>query len=183
MVIKNKIILNESFFYLRILTDKDYTSEYKEWLNDPNINQYLETRHHIQDENSIKTFVKKMYQSSDSYLFGIFVKKGDQHIGNIKLGPIHQKYFSADISYFIGNKAYHGQRIATKAIGLIKTFAFEVLDLYKLKAGYYENNIGSKKCLLANGFNVVARFKGDVINMQGIREDTERVELINDAQY
>jgi ribosomal-protein-alanine N-acetyltransferase len=178
MINKDKIVLNESFFYLRILTDKDYTNEYKEWLNDSDINQYLETRHHIQDENSIKTFLKQMHQSDDSYLFGIFANKGDQRIGNIKLGPIHQKYFCADISYFIGNKTYQGKGIATKAINLILKFAFEILNLHKIKAVYYISNKASKKCLLKNGFKIIGTFREEVINVNGQREDTEKVECL-----
>ena len=65
----------------------------------------------------------------------------------------------ADISLLIGEKEYWGKGIATQAIELISNFAFETLNLHKLKAGCYSENIGSKKAFEKVGFNLEGTLK------------------------
>ena len=88
--------------YLRPLTDADCTPEYLSWLQDPEINQYLENRHTPQTLESIKEFVANVNARDDEHLFGMFLKNGDRHIGNIKVGPVGHAHPLADVSLLIG---------------------------------------------------------------------------------
>jgi len=130
---------------LRNLTLEDCTFNYVNWLNDEDVNKYLETRFIIQDIEKIKNFVQTINDSSDSCLFGIFVS--DVHIGNIKIGPIHPIYKYADISYFIGDKLYWGKGYAAIAIKLIIDFGFSILCLNRIQAGVHASNSSSVKVL------------------------------------
>ena len=143
-------VLNGSKIKLRMVKLSDCNSSYCNWLNDIEINQYLETRWSIQTIESIKEFVKSIEESSHSYLFAIIYE--NKHVGNIKIGPIQPIHKYADISYFIGEKSAWGKGITTEAISLICDFAFNILKLNKLCAGVYENNISSSKVLLKNKF-------------------------------
>ena len=142
---------------LRLLETSDCQKYYLDWLNDKDVNQYLETRWQEQSLEAIKDFVISIRESSHSYLFAIIFN--NKHVGNIKIGPIHPIYKYADISYFIGDKSAWGQGIATEAITLIIKFAFDVLGLYRLQAGAFEQNIGSQKALLKCGFKQEAIFR------------------------
>ena len=137
--------------YLRSLAIKDVNQNYLEWLQDREVNYFLETRHEKQSLKKIKNFVKLCNNSDDVYLFGIFTKS-DLHIGNIKLGPIKSNHCLGAISIFLGNKKFWGKRIGSDAIKLVANFAFKELELNKLTAGMYSNNINSIKAFEKIGF-------------------------------
>lgn len=152
----NKILQGDTIS-LRMVELSDCNENYYNWMNDKEVNQYMETRWAKQTDESIKAFVQSIRQSDHSYLFAI-VYNG-KHVGNIKLGPIHPIYKHADISYFIGDKSAWGKGVATEAILLVVKFAFEELKLNKLQAGAFEQNKGSQNALLKAGFVLEGVFR------------------------
>lgn len=142
---------------LRQIGLRDCTEVYRNWLNDPDVNRFLETRWEVQTLDKIKDFVASIISSDHSYLFAII--KNEKHIGNIKIGPIHHIYQYADISYFIGDKNEWGKGVATETVKLISAFGFNELDLHRLQAGVFANNFGSQKVLEKNGYKKEAVFR------------------------
>ena len=138
--------------YMRTLSDQDCTDKYLSWLNDPQVNQYLETRFSLQSINSIRDFVRSVNSRNNEHLFGVFLKDGDRHIGNIKVGPISPHHGVADISLFIGARECWGQGFATEAIAAISSHAFRQLGVRKLSAGMYAPNQGSCQAFLKCGY-------------------------------
>ena len=149
---------------LRQINLNDCTDTYVGWLNDPEVNQYLETRWITQSIASIKEFVRFQRENEHSFLFAIVDDASKKHIGNIKIGPIHPHHHHADISYFIGEKKLWGRGIATEAIHLVCEFGFHVLKLHKIEAGAYSGAIGSWKALEKNGFKREAEFREQVLS-------------------
>lgn len=136
---------------LRQVEMTDCTLAYVDWLNDPEVNKYLETKWVVQDIGTIKEFVETQIEAPDSILFAILNPLG-AHIGNIKIGPIHRHYKHADVSYFIGDKTEWNHGIATEAIRLACEYGFEELGLHRMEAGTYQNAVGSQRALEKNGF-------------------------------
>ena len=161
-IIREKIIGKK--LILRPLKISDYSDKYLGWLNDPDVNSYLETRFEKQNKNLIENFLKKIQQSDNSILFGIFLKKNNLHIGNIKIGPINWNHLSSDVSYFIGDKKFWGKGLATGAVKLVTNFAFRKLNLNKCTAGVYSGNIPSKKVLENAGYKMEAILKSHLKN-------------------
>lgn len=149
MKIKNKIIAKN--IYLRTLTLTDVTLSYLSWLQDKDINYFLEIRHEKQTLNKIKNYVSSCNISKNIYLFGIF-SISDIHIGNIKIGAIKEQHNIASMSIFIGNKKYWGKGIATESIKALADFSFNNIGLHKLTAGMYSNNTNSIKAFELAGF-------------------------------
>ena len=145
-------ILEGKKIILRQIELSDCTERYVEWLNDPEVNQYLETKWVEQNLETVKDFVRAQRENDDSILWAIISKENLTHIGNIKIGPINKYHHHADISYFIGEKDYWGKGIATEAIQLVTEYGLNELKLHKLEAGTYEDAIGSQKALEKNGY-------------------------------
>lgn len=120
--------------YLRRLTEDDASEAYVRWMNDPDINQYLESKYYMHTIESTKAFIRSVTNDSN-YQFGIFLKDTDKHIGNIKVGGINHHHNYADIGFLIGDKSYWGKGIATEAIGLATEFGFNALKLNKICGG------------------------------------------------
>ena len=138
--------------YLQSITEQDASEDYVQWLNDPLVNQFLETRFYLQDLNAVLGFIRSMVTNPNEHLFTIRLKENDQHIGNIKIGGINTHHNIGDVSLFIGDKNSWGKGIATQAVQLISRYSFEQLTLRKLCAGAYQDNVGSTKAFLKAGY-------------------------------
>lgn len=144
-------ILYGKKIYLRRLTEDDASEDYVLWMNDPDINQYLESRFYTHTIESTKAFIRSV-TNDNNYQFGIFDKETGKHIGNIKIGSINPYHKYADIGFLIGEKSYWGKGLATEAIKLATDFAFNTLKLHKLWGGLYSPNIGSLRAFQKNGY-------------------------------
>jgi len=149
---KTNIRINADRIYLREVELSDVNQAYVDWLNDPEVNQFLETRYEVQTMDSVYEYAERMIAKEDELFFAICLKENDKHIGNIKLGPINPIHKFAEVSLFIGEKNQWGKGLATVVISILSDYAFSDLNLHKLTAGCYANNIGSAKAFLKAGY-------------------------------
>lgn len=162
-------IINGKNIFLRNVVFKDVNEKYLSWLNDPKINQYLETRHEEQSINKIKKFVSNC-KKNNSLLLAICILKNNKHIGNLKIGPININHKTSEISYFIGDKKEWGKGYATESVKLAVKYSFDNLKLYKCIAGVYESNLASSKVLINSGFKEEATIK-KIFDLKNKREN------------
>ena len=167
---------------IKSLQVEDVSNKYIDWLNDIEINQYLEVRFKVHNYESCVEFIKKMQEDENEELFGIFTNdKNNEHIGNCKLGFINKAHLSADVSYLIGNKNFWGKGYATEMLRYFVDYGFENLGLEKITAGCYEHNRASMKVLMKTGFIVEDTLKDQVISNSkrqklyifGLRKDSK----------
>lgn len=147
----------------RTLDKEDVSERYLAWLNDPAVNQFLETRFTAQTRETCEKFVSDMKNDPASYLFGIFDKVTLEHIGNIKLGFINTNHKNAQLSFFIGSKDCWRKGYATESIISITKWGFDALRLERIEAGCYDANLGSLRALLKAGYSVEGFFRKSVL--------------------
>jgi len=138
--------------YLRGVYSLDANANYCSWMNDTEVTQYLESRFYPHSVESIASYISQVNASSDSVLLAIVVRDKDIHIGNIKVGSINWIHRYADVGILIGDKTYWGKGFAVEAIKLVVDYAFKKLNLHRLEAGCYSNNIRSIKAFKKAGF-------------------------------
>jgi len=155
-------ILSKNIFF-KNLTEKDVTDRYVFWLNDQEINRYLEVRHIHQTTESCINFVKLVNSDSSQNLFGIFLIENGEHIGNIKLGYINSYHRRGQLSLFIGEKKYRGKGYALEAIKAITEWGFRDLGLEKIEAGCCEQNIASHNLFLKAGYQQEGFFRNHAL--------------------
>ena len=173
----NNCFLEDGDLYLREVRLEDVNEKYYTWMNDPEVTQFLEIRFFPQSMENIETYVRKTSEKEDEIFFAICLKNDTKHIGNIKLGPINWIHRRAEVSLVIGDKSCWGKGYATKAISLISKYAFNKLNLHKLTAGYYKENIGSIKAFLKVGFKEEGVLKDEYFS-NGIYIESVRLGLI-----
>ena len=125
---------------LRPLLEKDFNETYLGWLNDPEVNRYLEVRFIKSTIKNTRKFVRS-FDNKDKFIFGIYTLNKKQHIGNIALYTNNHNI--AHFGYLIGEKDYWGTRAAVEAVTLLLDFAFNKLNIRKVWGGVYLNNISS----------------------------------------
>ena len=83
---------------------------YAAWMADEDVTRYLEVRFAPPDAAALELFIKRMNDSTDNLLLGLFLSADPgRHIGNIKLGSIDSRHAIAAIGVLIGAKDYSGQ--------------------------------------------------------------------------
>jgi ribosomal-protein-alanine N-acetyltransferase len=152
---------------LRPVTVDDCTMRYVEWLRDPEVNRYLETRWVDQTLETVRAFVEATEHDSSSHLLAIIDNASQLHIGNIKIGPVSGHHHCADISYFIGERTFWGRGYATDAIRLASDIGFERLELHRMQAGLYASNVGSARALEKAGYVREAVFEQQLAGATG----------------
>jgi ribosomal-protein-alanine N-acetyltransferase len=131
--------------------------KYLKWMNNYEVVKYTSSKFRTYKLEDIKNYIHTMNHSTTDFLFGIFVD--NEHVGNLKIGFIDYINRTCELGLIIGDEKYWGKGIATKVIELGVKFAFNYLDLFKIKAGMVECNKGSYKAFLKNGFKEVGRWK------------------------
>ena len=159
--LKNKVIpLHNENTFLRPLAADKIPPEYVRWMGDSEVIRFTEQRFQIASEKSIKDYVSQMNNSDNNLFYGVFF--GNKIIGTVKLGEINKNHKTANVSYLIGAKEYWGRGIASASISELVKIAFLDLDIVKVCAGVYENNIPSIKALEKNGFVLEGRRESQV---------------------
>jgi [ribosomal protein S5]-alanine N-acetyltransferase len=151
---------NRNPLKLKLLSVEDISGDYLSWMNDPDVTQFLEARWYSYTTERLKEYVNIVNKSQDNYLFGIFLD--DKHIGNIKIGNVNI-HKCADLGLLIGSKSEWGRGYGTLAIQLATDYAFNELNLNKLIACVYEENIASYKAFIKSGYTEVGRYKRHVL--------------------
>jgi ribosomal-protein-alanine N-acetyltransferase len=163
--------LESERLYCRILQVEDVNERYVSWLNDPQVNQFLESQYMVQTLELVNSFVRESLNDPDSYLFGIFTceRPGapSVHIGNIKFHYSNRRHRRGDLGIVIGERDYWGKGLAAEAIGVIVRFLVEQLGVERIAAGCYEMNRGSIRAFEKAGFEVEGILRGDIVHQQG----------------
>jgi [ribosomal protein S5]-alanine N-acetyltransferase len=137
---------------LRALHVDDVGERYLRWMSDPLVIRYLESRYEPNSLQRVREFVAGVEADPNQQLMAIVRLDGEEHIGNIKLGPINWIHRTADIGIIIGERDEWGKGYATDAIVLMTEHAFRTLGLHKLNAGCYAPNEGSARAFEKAGW-------------------------------
>lgn len=140
--------------YLREVRIEDAVGNYHRWMNCAEITRFLESRFRPSSTRDIETYIQLTNADQDCLFLAICQIADDRHIGNVKMGPINRIHRTADLGILIGEKDCWGKGYATAAIELVTEFAFTRLDLRKLTAGAYANNVGSIRAFQKAGFQI-----------------------------
>ena len=127
----------------RYLTAADVGHKYVEWLEDVEINCWLETRFERQSIKTCRQFVDSCNEDPRTHLMGIFLLPHMNHIGNIKVGFINTNQGTGEVSLFIGEKQHWGFGYGSEAIEALADWALNILHLERLEARIHEKNTPS----------------------------------------
>ena len=172
-----KVIEGRNIF-LRPIQLSDSSGPYLNWLNDPEVNQYLESRFVSWTPDMLSSYIANLVNNNE-LLFAICIMESKKHIGNIKLGPINWNHRFADIGIFIGDKDQWGKGRAAEAIKAICCYGFDELKLNKITAGCYGDNQGSVKAFSRVGFQQEGILRKKFFSSAGV-QDQILLGILND---
>jgi [ribosomal protein S5]-alanine N-acetyltransferase len=131
-------LISERLFF-EPLGEAHLSNEYVYWMNDPEVNMYLESRGDY-SLKKLELFLKNV--ESNSILFwAIRLKDSGKHIGNIKIDPVNERSRIGEYGILIGDKKEWGKGYATEASKAILDFCFsENVQLRKVTLGVVVEN-------------------------------------------
>jgi RimJ/RimL family protein N-acetyltransferase len=142
--------------------------KYLGWLNDPQVNRYLETGVFPSTRNELEKFYERATGSPDQIILAIIDNETDQHIGNAKIGPISWVHRKAALGILVGEKQLWRRGIGTEATRLMVEYGFFRLNLRRIELGVYAENEAAVRCYERVGFQV---------------EGTSRKALFHEGEY
>ena len=152
---------------LRPVTESDVTDAYVAWLNDPQVNQYLETRFVTHTLDDVRRYVRDQLLATDAMFLAIIRRSDGRHIGNLRIGAIDRHHRTATLALVIGERSAWGQGLGSDAIAAATDHALTALGLDKLTARVYATNLGSIRAFEKAGWHREGLQRGQFITAAG----------------
>ncbi len=137
---------------LKRLSVNHISTEYLSWLNDPQINGYLEIKGE-QTLEMLTSYIEQQY-NNEVYFWAIHLKGSNKHIGNIKIDPIDLELNSGEYGILMGDTINWGKGYAKEASLRIVKYCFEELKLAKITLGVIQDNSNAVKLYEKIGFTI-----------------------------
>lgn len=149
--------------YLRPLEEDDVTETYLAWFKDEEVTRFLDARD-ITKQDAIE-HLHAGKKGNAWYLFAICESTTDQHIGNLKVGPIHYRHATSDLVTVLGDRSSWGKGYGKEAVRIGIDIAFNHLNVRKLSASIDSLNVASIKTYCGAGFVVEATLKDQYMDL------------------
>lgn len=162
---------------LRPLDSSFLSQEYLNWMNDEEVNKYLESGGDYTFEK-LKHFLNEVEKSSILF-WAIIIKDSNKHIGNIKIDPISKRNKTGEYGILIGDKNEWGKGYAKEASSSILKFCFsDRILLRKVTLGVVAENESALLLYQKLGFIQEGLLKSHVLHL-GKWCDVVRMAIFN----
>jgi RimJ/RimL family protein N-acetyltransferase len=151
------------------------------WMNDPNIVRTLKARYPIAFQNEAEWLDRAMHPGADERHFAIERRDDRTHIGNASIHDIEWVSRTAAFGLFIGEPAAWNRGFGTDAIATLVRFAFEEMNLRKLRINVFDYNERAKHILEAQGFVQEGRLRAEFYR-EGTYHDIVILSIFRDRQ-
>lgn len=135
------------------------------WMNDPNVVRTLKSRYPLAFSNEMEWLDRAMLASTQAAAgerhFAIERKDDRTHVGNASIHDIDWVSRTAWFGLFIGEPAAWNRGFGSDAIGTLVRFAFDEMNLAKLRINVFDYNERAKHVLEARGFVQEGRLQRD----------------------
>lgn len=168
MIIKQRFSIITPRFSLRTLDVTDNLETYLSWMKDVIGNQYILSVRLDYSMEELTAYINKVNLLSNSILLGIFEKKSNKHIGNIKYSNINSPASSAEMGIMIGQKEFRGQGVGTEVLSDCKVWLKTEHLIKRVELGVNSNNKPALSLYQKLGFKEIDQSNpiGDTIKME-----------------
>jgi RimJ/RimL family protein N-acetyltransferase len=149
--LRRRFMIAGEHVILRAFEREDVERCYR-WMNDPNIVRTLKSRYPIAFQNEIEWLDRAMHPSSDERHFAVERKDDRSHVGNASIHDIDWMSRTGWFGLFIGEPSAWNRGYGSDAVHTLVRFAFEEMNLVKLRIHVFDYNERAKHVLIHHGF-------------------------------
>jgi len=150
------------------------------WMNDPNIVRTLKSRYPIAFQNEIDWLERAISVSDGERHFAIERRDDRSHIGNASIHDIDWVSRTASFGLFVGEPSAWNRGFGSDAIGTLVRFAFDEMNLRKLRINIFDYNERAKHVLETHGFVQEGRLRQEFYR-EGTYHDIVILSVFRDA--
>jgi len=165
--------------YLRPV-ERDDLQRCHAWMNDEELTATLAQRYPMSLAREADWIERATRGQDPSELtFAICLVQNDRHVGNCGLVGIDRDNRTATLGIFIGDKDCRGQGFGADAVRALCRFAFDELDLRKIRLDVHDGNEAARKAYEKVGFRREGVLRQEVYR-GGRALDVVRMGLLRD---
>jgi len=157
---------------IKPISPSEINDKYLSWLNDKDINQYLEVRYKKQEYTDIINYINYLRSKESCELFAIFLKKEKLHIGNATITSynLHDDG-CVDFGIMLGDSRTHSMGIGGEIHVLLLEYFFSDPRIIRINAGAYSDNVIACRTLESVGYIKEGVFRKRFLLSNGQRCD------------
>jgi len=140
MIIQQQFSIITPRFSLRTLDVTDDLEVYLSWMRDVSSNQYILSARLDYSMEELRDYISKINLLSNAVLLGIFEKKSNGHIGNVKYANINSPMGSAEMGIIIGQREFRGQGVGAEVLRACNIWLKTEHFVKKIELGVAANN-------------------------------------------
>ena len=140
MIIKQQFSIITPRFNLRTLEITDNLEIYLSWMKDVISNQYILSARLDYSMEELTDYINNVNSLSSAVLLGIFEKKSNRHIGNIKYSNINSPAGSTEMGIMIGQREFRGQGVGAEVLSACNLWLKTEHSIKRVGLGVNSNN-------------------------------------------
>ena len=141
--------MSDNFEFRNLVPSTDGLDEYLSWMNSQE-NEFIESARKDFSIHELNEFVIEKNHLSNAILIGVFSRKGNEHVGNVKFEPIEFQLKTAWMGILIGNSNFRGKGFSQEIITASCDYLSRVHQIVEIYLGVHPKNIAAvnayKKC-------------------------------------
>jgi len=145
----NVSIITERFI-IRELTKGDASHDYLSWFSQKEIKNYIQNVPKSMTE--IEHYIELDQNNSNTLLLGVFARKNNNHIGNIRYSYAYNGFDDVDMGIIIGDKNWRGKGVAQEVIVSTAKYLLKNKQTKKIILGVQKSNASAIKAYEKIGF-------------------------------
>ena len=163
--------------YLRGI-ERDDLNRCHDWMSDPGVRATLAQRYPMSLAREAD-WVERATRGQDpsEMNFAICILEDDRHIGNCGLVAIDRDNRTATLGILIGEADFRGRGLGRDAVRTLCRFAFDEMDLHKIRLDVYASNSAAIRTYEAVGFRSEGVLREEAYR-EGRRADMIRMGLL-----
>ena len=139
-------------FILRKLSVDDVTDRYLSWLRGASIQPWIVTALDIHNLEDLRIYVRDRCNKENIIFLGIFLKKDNLHIGNLKFEPIIVGEGRAELGILIGDPNFRGKGVFPEVLEASVNWLRLNLKIRQISLGVACENLMAVKAYKNAGF-------------------------------
>ncbi|MFD1737593.1 GNAT family N-acetyltransferase [Bacillus salitolerans] len=178
--LNNKLkVLETKRLRLRRITSDDLNDMF-EYGSNEDVSEFVSWNTHqsISDTKNFLDFVLKQYEEEKNLFWGIEYKNEKKLIGTIDFVSLSTKHKIGEIGYVL-SKEYWGKGIMTEAAGEVINYGFNELELVRIQARCFTENIGSEKVMIKTGMTYEGTIRKGMY-IKGRHQDLKMYSILKD---
>ena len=137
---KSSVEIKDSGFTLRPFTMDLVGPRYLSWLHDPEVNRFLVGAHSGISIDQARDYCQQLVTSDKDIFLAILANPNNQHLGNVRLGPIDVSRHIGNFSIMIGEEKSRGIGLGTQIFRSCMKYYFEEIGVNRICVDVIKNH-------------------------------------------